>query len=367
MAQLLSGSISTSYFICPSLFGKLSLNDNKPICILFVFCFFPFWRELSCKLESCWIEVVFCRLSFIYFALCYYVIVYIFIGDYCLWLWGSCLGFRIALVGVKGGGNYNMEGPPFQSTSRPTFDVTDARDDAVWNGELEDFESKADGDAQEYLMIGSLLGDDVLNAFDDDGEHGKGDNIPVDGDRLVPPNIIATTRDTVSMLPAKDECRMKHQLRPNVLQQGGISSLFSTVGATGNSSKEHIPIPMPDKFDAVMVGNYVPTLQFVHDKLFRKNSTYAEIKAGLLNSLGTDSSVATFTLRTSLDRIMKSHDMLYKDLLKDIERQVTQAFNDDNDQGDAELKKILVRLTQEDSNLIFGSTIIPHLNEEYTR
>uniref|UniRef100_A0AC34GDG6 Uncharacterized protein n=1 Tax=Panagrolaimus sp. ES5 TaxID=591445 RepID=A0AC34GDG6_9BILA len=327
--------------------------------------------------------------------------------------------------------------------------------------------AKADGDAQEYSMIGSLTGDDVLNAFDDDSEQGQGDNIPVDGDRLVPPNIvrieeqaqqhvddakavfqqlkvavmdanemldtmrkpvqkisnnlmselevsltdtpqwflqvmdgkdrkisalqqqldevweqhndIAAERDelqlkldgepkpmglssgdlkklrslgvdnlhdlinnyrklqidlavasvkepasksarvTVSIPSVKEECQMKkHQPQMELLQHGGLSSSFSNNGATGNSSKEHIPIPMPDKFEgksrveleryfryfdqavnargyndkvkAVMVGNYVPTLQFVHDKLFRKNSTYAEIKAGLLNSLGSDSS-----------------------------------------------------------------------------
>uniref|UniRef100_A0AC34FI21 RNA-directed DNA polymerase n=1 Tax=Panagrolaimus sp. ES5 TaxID=591445 RepID=A0AC34FI21_9BILA len=558
-----------------------------------------------------------------------------------------------------------MEGPPRQSTSLPAVDVTDVRDDAVWNGERKDFgfdksfvydaadledsdngykavfdgagtafnafrvksldeieadaaanaygiydyssdgkamddaghgkavkahgkgmdfsyvksvfchnnvsmddvaygkaenadvnayniygicinKAESDGDAQEYEMIGSLTDYDVLGVFDDDddAEQGRGDNIPVDGDHLVPPNIvsieaqahqhvddakavfqklkdavadandmlqrmnkpaqrisenllselevsltdspgwflqvmdgkdrkiaalqqqldevweqhndIAAERDelqlkldgepkpmglstgdlkklrslgvdnlhdliinyrklqidlavasgkqpasksarvTVSIPSVKEECQVK-KLQPQLelFQQGGSASSFSNVGVNGTGLSNHIPIPMPDKFNgksrvdleryfryfdqaveargyrdsdkAIMVGNYIPTLQYVHDKLLRKNSSYAEIKAGLLNALGTDSSVATFTLRTALDRIKKSDDKLYKNLLEDVERQVTQAFNGDNDQTDDELKKILIRLTQEDSNAIFGSTIIPHINEDYTR
>uniref|UniRef100_A0A914YI77 RNA-directed DNA polymerase n=1 Tax=Panagrolaimus superbus TaxID=310955 RepID=A0A914YI77_9BILA len=176
-----------------------------------------------------------------------------------------------------------------------------------------------------------------------------------------------------------EKCEKEFQRPKTTTVKGG--SRFINVDSAGMSARANVPIPLPEKFTgktrvelerwlryfnravdsrgftdedkATVLGNYIPSLQFTHDKLMRNRASFEEVQAGLLNALGTDSSAATYTLRTSLDRFRKPESKLYKHALEDIERRVLQAYNDDCD--------------QEDSNPIYGSTLIPHFGESYTR
>uniref|UniRef100_A0A914YJS2 CCHC-type domain-containing protein n=1 Tax=Panagrolaimus superbus TaxID=310955 RepID=A0A914YJS2_9BILA len=118
---------------------------------------------------------------------------------------------------------------------------------------------------------------------------------------------------------------------------------------------------------ALLVGYYIPSLQYQHDSLMQRKACYAEVKRELLNSLGSDSSVATYSLRANLDKLVKPANKSYRSFLEKVERKVAEAFSSDNKQREQELKKILLRLTQEDHDTSYCSITLPHTAAGYYR
>uniref|UniRef100_A0A914YQR5 Uncharacterized protein n=1 Tax=Panagrolaimus superbus TaxID=310955 RepID=A0A914YQR5_9BILA len=126
-------------------------------------------------------------------------------------------------------------------------------------------------------------------------------------------------------------------------------------------------LSLDDSAKALLVGYYIPSLQYQHDSLMQKKACYAEVKRELLNSLGSDSSVATYSLRASLDKLTKPPDKSYRSVFEKVERKVAEAFGSDKNQREQELKKILLRLTQEDPDTSYCSITLPHTAADYFR
>ena len=122
-----------------------------------------------------------------------------------------------------------------------------------------------------------------------------------------------------------------------------------------------------DKERALYLGSYIPKMQTYHDSMYKRNVSYADMKVELLNSFGSNSSVAMYTLRGELDRVKKPVDKLYKDLFDDLEKKVTQAFGDDPASRETELKKILMRITEEDPDPVYRTIVLTSCGEGYYR
>uniref|UniRef100_A0A914XSF5 RNA-directed DNA polymerase n=1 Tax=Panagrolaimus superbus TaxID=310955 RepID=A0A914XSF5_9BILA len=116
---------------------------------------------------------------------------------------------------------------------------------------------------------------------------------------------------------------------------------------------------------AVFLGSYIPRLQLYHDSLTKRNASYKEMKEELLNALGSDGAIATFNMRSQLDRVTKAPNKLYKQLFEEIEMQVTEAFGADCDSREDELKKILLRLTEDDPDPVYRTVVITNVNASY--
>uniref|UniRef100_A0AC34G884 CCHC-type domain-containing protein n=1 Tax=Panagrolaimus sp. ES5 TaxID=591445 RepID=A0AC34G884_9BILA len=126
-------------------------------------------------------------------------------------------------------------------------------------------------------------------------------------------------------------------------------------------------ISLDDGGRALLLGYYIPNLQYQHDSLMQRKASYAEVKRELLNTLGSDSSAATYSLRTRLDKITKPAGKSYRNLLEEVEQKVAEAFGADQEQREQELKKILLRLTQEDMDTSYCSITLPHVASGYYR
>uniref|UniRef100_A0A914Q4B3 CCHC-type domain-containing protein n=1 Tax=Panagrolaimus davidi TaxID=227884 RepID=A0A914Q4B3_9BILA len=197
-----------------------------------------------------------------------------------------------------------------------------------------------------------------------------------------------TLSPAASRLSIQEECH-KRQLM-NQENQGRLTS-FNSNGVTVPQNR--VSLPMPEKFTgktrkelerffklyeasseskgwsdgdrATFLGSYMPKLVVYHDNLRERGATYTEMKRELLSTLGSDGAISMFYLRTELDRVKKSPGKFYKSLLEDIELRVTEAYGNDVDARENELKKILLRLTEEDSDPVYRSIVLTNVTASY--
>uniref|UniRef100_A0A914RE72 Uncharacterized protein n=1 Tax=Panagrolaimus davidi TaxID=227884 RepID=A0A914RE72_9BILA len=182
-------------------------------------------------------------------------------------------------------------------------------------------------------------------------------------------------------------------LKAKVIAQPQVTQLtpVSSNGAIGAITR--VQLPMPEKFTgksrnelerffklyeasttsrgwgdaerAIYLGSYLPKLQVYHDNLSKRGASYPEMKRELLGAMGSDGAISTFYLRTELDRVKKSPGKLYKSLLDEVELRVTEAYGNDVDARENELKKILLRLTEEDSDPVFRTIVLTNVAASY--
>uniref|UniRef100_A0A914YEL9 CCHC-type domain-containing protein n=1 Tax=Panagrolaimus superbus TaxID=310955 RepID=A0A914YEL9_9BILA len=122
-----------------------------------------------------------------------------------------------------------------------------------------------------------------------------------------------------------------------------------------------------DAYKAIYLGSFLPTLQLYHDSLSKSNASYQEMKRELLNSLGVESEVGTYYLRSNLDKYKKIPSKLYKQVFEEIEGKVLEAFGTSYKCREDELKKILVRLTSEDADNIYRSVVVSNASLSYAK
>uniref|UniRef100_A0AC35FYT4 Integrase catalytic domain-containing protein n=1 Tax=Panagrolaimus sp. PS1159 TaxID=55785 RepID=A0AC35FYT4_9BILA len=180
------------------------------------------------------------------------------------------------------------------------------------------------------------------------------------------------SRATSQLSIGKAGCQKSMMNQPS---QGQLTS-FLPNGVTVPQSR--VSLPMPEKFTgksrkelerffnlyeassqskgwtdedrAIFLGSYLPKLLVYHDNLRERGASYTEMKKELLAAMGSDGAISTFYLRTELDRIKKPPNKLYKSVFEEVELRVTEAFGNDVNARENELKKILLRLTEEDSD-----------------
>uniref|UniRef100_A0A914QG00 CCHC-type domain-containing protein n=1 Tax=Panagrolaimus davidi TaxID=227884 RepID=A0A914QG00_9BILA len=171
----------------------------------------------------------------------------------------------------------------------------------------------------------------------------------------------------------------------------GQSTSIIPKGVTVPQSR--VSLPMPDKFDgksrkdlerflklyeasttsrgwgdaerAIYLGSYIPKLLVYHDNLRERGANYGEMKRELLGAMGSDGAISTLYLRTELDRIKKPPNKLYKSLFEEVERRVTEAFGNDVEARENELKKILLRLTEEDADPVYRTIVLTNVAASY--
>uniref|UniRef100_A0AC35FY37 Integrase catalytic domain-containing protein n=1 Tax=Panagrolaimus sp. PS1159 TaxID=55785 RepID=A0AC35FY37_9BILA len=195
------------------------------------------------------------------------------------------------------------------------------------------------------------------------------------------------SRATSQLSIGKAGCQKSMMNQPS---QGQLTS-FLPNGVTVPQSR--VSLPMPEKFTgksrkelerffnlyeassqskgwtdedrAIFLGSYLPKLLVYHDNLRERGASYTEMKKELLAAMGSDGAISTFYLRTELDRIKKPPNKLYKSVFEEVELRVTEAFGNDVNARENELKKILLRLTEEDSDQVFKTIVLTNVAASY--